>query len=316
MLISSVRRRNEVRQWLGYSTSISGIDRQQQQLQRITPGTGTWLFEDSQFANWRHTSSASNVLWLKGGPGVGKSVLCANAINELQESQLDAAIVFHYFTFDDSDTRLTIYRSLAVQLFHELYDGSTEISEHVIEIASGAFNLDSVKKLIKVLIAELRATYIFLDGIDEEISTTERWDAANDIISFLLNIARQEDSPLKFWCSSQDRQKIRSLLGDCEEIHLGAATNDKDIGAFFQAALEASELEELDSSTKSDIQQSLKKQVDGNFLWASFMLETIADAPSLKQLQAVMKQGLPESFEKYLERKIAGIKPSHHAFLG
>lgn len=42
--------------------------------QDVLPGTGQWLLSDPVFNNWKE-DSASNILWLHGKPGAGKTKL-------------------------------------------------------------------------------------------------------------------------------------------------------------------------------------------------------------------------------------------------
>ncbi len=291
---------------------VSG--RHQQKQMKLLPGTGDWLFKDPHFTYWLDSDSKSNVLWLSGGPGVGKSVLCSHAVESLRTSHMHSAVAFYYFAFDEDLDILMVYRDIAMQLFYEVYSEDEEISEHIYQCTRVSPNVRAMKDLVKILIAELQSTFVFLDGLDEESSDKNRWLVTTDILSFFVDMAKQEMSPLKLWCSSQDRRKIRDHLTGCEEIQLSAATNSQDIEHFFKDALDR-EFTELDTQTRKAILKDLRRQVNGNFLWASFMLDTISEAPDLKQLHAVIKEGLPESFENYLEKKVAGFKPSQHRFL-
>lgn len=254
-------------------------------------------------------------MWLNGGPGVGKSVICARAVREIRTQHTSSAVAFHYFSFDETDTAPTIYRNIAEQLFLELYYPKGEISDEVYELVQNQANEGSLKELIKVFVAELQSTYIFIDGLDEEYADRSRWADASGVVSFLIDLVRQPDSSVKLWCSSQDRGRIRELMDEAEQIELSASINSQDIETLFVSALQKAEYGELDSQTKSTVLDDLKRQVNGNFLWASLMLHTISDVPDMKELQAKVKEGLPEDFEKYLERKIRNLKKAQHGFL-
>ena len=303
-----------MRRWINDGNQFEDTDnRYHQHHGKPLLGTGEWLFEDPHFTHWIDRHSRSNILWLSGGAGVGKSVLCSHAIDTLRASHEQSAVDFYYFTFDEDIDLFMAYRSIAMQLYYEVYTEDEEISEHVYQCTRGTPNLRSVKDLIEILISELESIFIFVDGLDEESSDKARWEITSDIVSFLVDIAKREMSPLKLWCSSQDRRYIRDILSGCEEIQLGAAMNNQDIEKLFRDALDK-EFMELDSKTKTNILVDLKRQMNGNFLWASFMLDTIGAAPDLKQLYADIIEGLPEDFEKYLE-KIASFHSKQHHFL-
>jgi hypothetical protein len=316
-LLLAARQRSDVQQWISGGVLLNERnDRlQHQRHEALLEGTAQWLFEDLHFKHWLDLDSGSNVIWTHGGPGVGKSVLCASVVEKMRTLRPTSATVYQYFSFDECDRLLMTYRNIAIQLFYELYDSTEEISDPIYTITRGPATVPAMKDLIKVLVTELDTTYIFLDGLDEELLESDRWRTAADVVSFFVGIAKQELSPLKLWCSSQDRQRIRELLNSSEEVQVGAATNSKDIERLFSSALENRNFKDLNSAMQTAVLKDLRRQVNGNFLWASLMLDTIGDATSYLDLTAIIQQGLPEDFEKYLERKVRGVRPGQYEFL-
>ncbi|KAI3326935.1 hypothetical protein HD806DRAFT_378066 [Xylariaceae sp. AK1471] len=313
------RRRYEVRQWIQGSHSLNDSnDRHQHKHENVLlQGTGEWIHTDERWLRWLDLTSSNNILWLNGDPGVGKSVICAYAARSIRENDSSCAVASQYFSFDEVETLSIIYRNIAEQLFHQLYPSIEEISEHVYEITQSPGNeaTTSLKRLIKTFTTELTATYVFLDGFDEVHSVKERWDNTSDVVSFFADLARQPGSTLKLWCSTQQRGKIRDLMKNAESVELSASKNGDDIEIFFADALRTRNFVELDPANSAQVLSDLKQQVNGNFLWASLMLDTISDASSLKQLQNMVEEGLPEDFEKYLASRMKRIKRTHHGLL-
>ncbi|KAI8630261.1 hypothetical protein F5Y19DRAFT_429484 [Xylariaceae sp. FL1651] len=313
------RRRNEVRQWIqsGRSLNESNDRHQHKHEKSLLQGTGQWLRADKRWLEWLDPKSKSNILWLNGDPGVGKSVICAYAARSARENDPSCAVASQYFSFDEVEPLSTIYRNIAEQLFHQLYSSEEEISDHVYDMTQSAGNeaTASLKRLIETFSTELRVTYVFLDGFDEEHSVKERWDNTSDVVSFFTKLARQPGSTLKLWCSTQRRGKVRDLMNNAESIELTASMNGSDIESFFANALRTRNFVELDPMNSAQVLSDLKQQVNGNFLWASLMLETISDASSLTQLQNMLEDGLPEDFERYLADRMKRIKRTHHRLL-
>lgn len=294
------------------SLNESNFRRQYQRQRERLGGTGNWLYNDQHFCHWMEPDSGSNILWLRGGPGVGKSIICSHAIEELETLRQEAVVAFHFFSFDEEEHMEQIYRNLAGQLFFALYSETEEISERVLGIVRLAPTVRTLQEMVRALIAETAATFVFLDGLDEECSKKGRWDAAGDVLAFLVGCAKESDSSLKLWCSSQDHRYMKDSLAGSEEIQLSAATNSKDIEKFFESAFMSKDFDELDETTKKTIMKDLKKQVNGNFLWASLMLDTIREATDVPSINKIVKKGFPDDFEKYLERKIRGFPPDKH----
>jgi hypothetical protein len=48
------------------------------------PSTSEWIFEDDRFKRWENGEVTVPLLWIRGGPGFGKSVLAASIIDRLE----------------------------------------------------------------------------------------------------------------------------------------------------------------------------------------------------------------------------------------
>lgn len=278
------------------------------------PGTGNWLFKHPHFVRWLETDSAARILWLKGGPGVGKSFICAYAVQML-EQQASRSVAYHYFRFDEPEVSpLAIYRNIASSLFHDTYKDGEEIPDLVFDKTNEKLGEQSMKSLIEAITAELDSTFIFLDGIDEECSNDGRWMIASQVLKFFVDLAGRPRSTLKLWCSSQDWKKVRDLLEEADQIHLGASVNNDDIEKYCRTTLQR-DFGDIDVTVKDKLLQDIKNQVNGNFLWAAFMLPTLSEAESVGEMQRRVQQGLPEGFEKHLIDKIQSMDKLNYSLL-
>lgn len=275
------------------------------------PGTGDWLFRHPYFVRWLDADSASRVLWLNGGPGVGKSFMCAYAVQQL-EQQVSRSVAYHYFRFDEPDVSpLAIYRNIASSLLHDIYKDGEEVPDLVFDKTREKLGEQSMKSLIEVLVSELSSTFIFLDGIDEECSNDGRWKTASHIMNFFIDLSERPGSTLKLWCSSQDWGKVRDLLATADRIHLEASVNNSDIERYCKAALQR-DFGDINNAVKDKLLEDIKNQVNGNFLWAALMLPTLSEAESIGEMQKRVQQGLPMGFEKYLTEKIRSTDKSNY----
>ena len=55
-----------------------------------------WILENFDFQRWRDDQQ-STVLWIKGDPGKGKTMLLCGIINELEKSKLKTALLSYFF---------------------------------------------------------------------------------------------------------------------------------------------------------------------------------------------------------------------------
>ncbi|KAI1079934.1 hypothetical protein F5B20DRAFT_590137 [Whalleya microplaca] len=287
------------------------------------PGAGDWIVEDPQFQVWLDGKSAQNSLWLRGDPGSGKSVICSRAVMEAEKKSKEnlASFAFQYFSFDNDNMRpMMAYQNIAFQLFYE-FDGYDDISEILVDLTELPDKEVALQKFIETMIMESKSTYIFLDGIDEELQfdktwerrgENKRWKNARSFLRFFVNLAQHAHARLKLWCSSQDHPEIRQELSAAQELLINELTNSRDIELFFQHILHT-KLNKRFHGFDADVAASvlkLKTLVHGNFLWATMMVGRIDDAGSIAELIRKLDEHLPPTFEGYLTRQVRNLKPS------
>ena len=300
-----------MRQWLkGSSTALNeSNDRHHEQYRRQRkPGTCSWLCSHEAFKDWLNPSTNRSNLWLRAPRGVGKSVLCAYAAQ-----QVPSCSVRQYYTFDEDFSALQVYRSLAEQLadqiFAQLDDMPEEVHKYTQNSASSS-KCEDVKMVIRLLLCRISTTYVFLDGLDEECDDKKRWEELGEVLSFFTEIGTTDCSRLRLWCSSQDRADLRKSLDTFTMIEVDKKLNHLDIETCLAERIRSLESQEIDPGYRTLILGDLLGKADGRFLWASLMLDEIADAPSLRSVQQRIQQGLPDDYARYYHRKLDKISHS------
>ncbi|KAF5574950.1 Nacht domain protein [Fusarium subglutinans] len=138
----------------------------------VCNGTGKWLFRDQSFQNWlAGKEKVKPILWLRGIPGAGKTLLTSSVIKHIQS--LDGThTVFVFLTYLDSHTSaLSVLQSLIFQL------ASTSLSLKTILCQSDLLHLGNDFKvaatLLQTLIESAGVVRVIIDGLDE-INPTQR----------------------------------------------------------------------------------------------------------------------------------------------
>lgn len=312
-------RRKDVLKWLRGSTALneSNLRHHRRGTAVLKVGSCEWLTKNSTFTAWLDKDSASQqpVLWLKAGPGTGKSVLCTYAAEHVRASIASSAIAFQYYSYDEQYSATQILRGLGEQLFDQLCSRFDDIPDDLHEHVQSVDNCDRVKGLIRLLVEKLQTVYIFLDGLDEECDRGKRWDDAFEALDFLTELAMDKPTSIRLWYSSQDRLCIRKHLGLFPTILVNELNNSDDIGAYLSGALPMLDSLDIDEGEKNMVLRDLKGRARGNFLWASLMVQTVSGAMTLADVQGQIQAGLPENYEKYYERKIASLEPSQRGLV-
>ena len=112
------------------------------------PGTCGWIFENDVFNRWSSAPAVSgwpdSLLWINGGPGMGKTVLSSAIIDYLQSPSASAqrpTLVFFYFkgTSSDNDNPTSAILSFLYQILVQNKD-DLNIRPKMAEIINSARN--------------------------------------------------------------------------------------------------------------------------------------------------------------------------------
>ncbi|UPL01667.1 hypothetical protein LCI18_012601 [Fusarium solani-melongenae] len=137
----------------------------------VCEGTGKWLFRDQSFKDWiDHSKGTTRILWLKGIPGAGKTLLASSVIRENQS--LNRLTLFAFLTYKHSNTTaLSILHSLVFQLASDSLAIQTELRQHSHKNLRNS--LEEAADLLRSLLECAGEVYVVIDGIDE-IDLVER----------------------------------------------------------------------------------------------------------------------------------------------
>ncbi|RYC87009.1 hypothetical protein BFJ63_vAg10141 [Fusarium oxysporum f. sp. narcissi] len=157
----------------------------------VCNGTGKWLFRDLSFQNWlAGKEKAKPILWLRGIPGAGKTLLASSVIKHTQS--LDGThTVFAFLTYLDSRiSALSILHSLIFQLASTSLSLKTMLRQSDLQHLGNDFKVAAT--LFRTLIQSAGVVRVIIDGLDE-IEPTQRSRLIKELVR---------------------------LSGECEECHI------------------------------------------------------------------------------------------------
>ncbi|EWG41198.1 hypothetical protein FVEG_03349 [Fusarium verticillioides 7600] len=132
----------------------------------LCDGTEKWLFKDASFQRWLTVKKKSNpILWLRGIPGAGKTMLASSVIKHTQQLP-DTHTIFAFLTYRDSSiSALSILHSLIFQLTSTSLSLKTMMCQSDLQHLGSDFNVASA--LFETLIQSVGTLYLIIDGLDE-----------------------------------------------------------------------------------------------------------------------------------------------------
>jgi hypothetical protein len=229
------------------------------------PETGAWLLRHPAYLAWK-LGLSHKVLWMRGKPGCGKSVLCSIAIENIADycrALPNAAQAIFYCSFRDESKRT--HKGLISSLLEQIAwksPGPSLLDEAYSR--PGERPLDSLEKeqiLLKCL-QSFDIVFLHIDGLDEcradgndKLSVPQR---LRELVSKATN--------LRVMVTSRDIPEIGHHMGElgAKVIVIEDNAVDLDIQQHISNQIAAHwKLNKLDRSTKTLIEETLANNAKG-----------------------------------------------------
>ena len=164
----------------------------------LFPDSFRWILDNSEFRRW-HRENQSQLLWMKGDAGKGKTMLMIGIINELQQQltrsgESSATEVLSYFLCQGTDSRLNTATSVLRGIIYLLARQQPFLISHLrkeydhagrklFEDSSAFYILSDIfEKMIQD--PKLTAAYLVVDALDEcEVGLPELLDLITNLAS-------------------------------------------------------------------------------------------------------------------------------------
>ncbi|KAM7215276.1 NACHT domain containing protein [Rhypophila decipiens] len=130
-----------------------------------------WVFDNPDFKRWRQLAE-SRLLWIKGDPGKGKTMLLCGIINELERPITVNGGNLAYFFCQATDSRINNATSVLRGLIYLLVQRQPRLLSHLPENTYPSDDAMAWIVLSKTLIEmledpNLKVTYLVIDALDE-----------------------------------------------------------------------------------------------------------------------------------------------------
>ncbi|KAG4441376.1 hypothetical protein IFR05_003133 [Cadophora sp. M221] len=271
--------------------------------QRRQAGTCDWILKSLQLRTWVENQDAEPVLWLKGIPGAGKSVLTSHVIQNLREN-LDFTTVFFFCDSrtDKVDLCSQVLRTLILELLRSQHHLTSHIFEHFARQRQTP-SLGQIKKLLPDLLSAVSSVRIVIDGLDE---CQEKDQKA--ILTELLSAAKASTSTCKIFVSSRAETFISKALRKRPTISLTEKRErekvDEDIRDYVRHSLIALR-DTFPGTLVDDVERTVVRKAQGMFLWVRLVISELSDRESAYELRKAahnLPQGLHRAYRRILDR--------------
>lgn len=239
--------------------------------------------EQKVIEDWM-SSDDTNLIWLCGHPGFGKSVLARYLVDQLSERTDSSTTIFFFCSYLDDRTQdlTTLLSALIYQLLKEHPRLSRPIEKRygVIDgkIATSQPDLWEILSLVTDA-ARGRTVFVVIDALDELMKS-----AWHDLIEGLISIVIKAKGSIKLLITSRHEPEIEQVLG-CHSapLDLGKIGNNRsDVERYIQDTVRTYGSSRLfgDDSIKIVV-DSMVSRADGMFLWAKLAWTYFIDGVGL-----------------------------------
>ncbi|KAH7150611.1 NACHT domain-containing protein [Fusarium sp. MPI-SDFR-AT-0072] len=265
-----------------------------------------WILHHEDFRRWRDDSD-SRLLWIKGDPGKGKTMLLCGIVKELEKQ---GKKLLAYFFCQAADSRINNATAMLRGLIYLLPDQQPSLVSHVKKRYKNVG-----KRLFEDVNAWLALSEIFEDIFAETLrdSTLLIIDALDEC---LTGYQRLLDWIVKI-SSEFPREKLDNTK---QKVRLHLELNQASISAavriFIRHRVEALAKEKIyDRRTRDVVEQHLVSHANDTFLWVALVCQELADPKVRKRHMRDKLKSYPRGLDPLYERMMKHIVNSNDADL-
>ncbi|KAG8157059.1 hypothetical protein KVR01_013049 [Diaporthe batatas] len=242
-------------------------------------GTGDWLKTDISYKDWLQ-SEDTGLLWIKGIPGSGKSVLASSIIRELSANDQGSPVLYFFFRqiIDANHEPVALLRDWLDQILTYSPPLQNKLKGYVGEGGYGTKTraLDSMS--MQDLWEDLRLAFSGLPGrVYCVADALDEMDHGNDaFLKALAELGSWNPSKVKVLITSRPVPAVEGPLrqAKCIQIRLQEKMVDADISTFVRWGLENTSICHEDRQL---IQEAIPGRANGLFLYAKLAMDAFLE---------------------------------------
>jgi hypothetical protein len=280
----------------------------------------SWIFDNEEFKQWQDNQS-SCLLWIRGDPGKGKTMLLCGIIDELTRCMGGNAQISFFFC-QATDVRINNATAVLRGLIYSLVQKHPTLLSHVRSRYDQAGktlfeDINAWNALSKIFVDVLRDpvlhnVYLVIDALDECITD----------LPFLLDLVVQESSThshVKWIVSSRDWPDIEERLDTATQtssisLKLNEASVSDAVRKFIQYKVDQlAKVKKYTDEVRDIVCGHLLRKSQGTFLWVALVCQDL-NRTSRRHALKKLKE-LPPGLDALYGRMIQQVRKSEDAEL-
>ncbi|KAK5657213.1 hypothetical protein OQA88_3271 [Cercophora sp. LCS_1] len=243
-----------------------------------------WVLVTPDFQQW-HDQPESRLLWIKGDPGKGKTMLLCGIINELEQAIVADGHCRNlaYFFCQATDSRINNATAVLRGLIYLLADQQPRLIPHLRKYTDAGESLTdanawfALSDILREMLIDpnLKATYLVVDALDECMYDLPR------LLKFIVE--KLSSFPhVKWIVSSRNWPDIEKDLNEATQkvplcLELNEASVSEAVTAYIKFKVHRlAERNKYKPHTLDAVQSYLLENAHGTFLWVALVCENLA----------------------------------------
>ncbi|KAJ6068068.1 uncharacterized protein N7446_005105 [Penicillium canescens] len=278
-----------------------------------------WILDNKEFRQWQENQN-NCLLWIRGDPGKGKTMLMCGIIDELTRLFGDTANISFFFC-QATDVRINNATAVLRGLIYSLVEKQPSLLSHVqsqYDKAGKALfeDINAWNALLGIFTdvlkdPALQSTYLIIDALDE---CTTGLPSLLDLITAVSSAYPQ----IKWIVSSRNWPDIEERLDTTQtapiSLELNEASVSEAVSKFIQYKVHyLAKVKKYSDETRDTICRHLSSNSQGTFLWVALVcqdLDRTSRRHALKKLEA-----FPPGLNALYDRMIDQVRNSEDAEL-
>lgn len=280
-----------------------------------------WILVHPDFVRFRDQTSVSgnpgSLLWVKGDPGKGKTMLLCGMIDHLK--QIPGTTVCYFFC-QATEARLSNATAVLRGLIYSIVSANKSLVSYVRDrwdhagrpLFEDGNAWEALSKILRAMLADpaLNRLTLVIDALDECHTNRDR------LMNFIA-----ETNQAKWIVSSRNWPEIEDMLQkrhDKAKIHLelNETSVSQAVGAFIQIKVQQlADYKNYDDGTRTKVERYLISNAHGTFLWVALVCQRLNDSKIRQRHVEATLQSSPPGLDAFYERMMDQISESLDAAL-
>ncbi|KAL7799610.1 hypothetical protein V8C43DRAFT_275615 [Trichoderma afarasin] len=237
----------------------------------------SWILGHHEFDQWRHKKDGG-VLWIKGDPGKGKTMLLCGIIEDLERTSQSENL--SYFFCQATDYRINTAAAVVGSLIRTLLKGHPALLSRIRESHEDGpkGQLDGANALF--ILCDIFETITNDPDLTDVICIVDALDECVKDCRHLLNLIIKTSGRVKWLLSSRNEKDIENGLDQVPqrlilELKQNAERISTSIDAYITHNIQAIKALKDDKQLQVKTFDILKSKAQGTFLWVSLVVEQL-----------------------------------------